>query len=301
MENNTKKYRNNNAAPIWGIFLLFLGVVLLLQTFNVLPWGLWETLWRFWPVLVIMIGLAILFRNFNVWLLSLLTIIILGGSLGIAIWQNNNIQIDITTRNYSQPIGNLEQSQVDIDFTAGQLMISDLHGTSISFFEAQAEARGDISSMDVNFNQDGKLGRLSLDSVNQQHWPTVGISWNVDFTTKIPIAFDIKSTASTNNLELGDLRISDFHLNTNASTSEINLPSPSGTMLVNIEANAAALDITIPDNAEAKVDVTTNLSTLNIDNRFIKEGNYYITKNYNNASNRIELEIRSKVSTVTIN
>jgi predicted membrane protein len=72
-------------------------------------------------------------------------------------------------------------------------------------------------------------------------------------------------------------------------------------MSVIIEANAATLDITIPDNAEAQVDVTTNIGTLNIDNRFIKEGNYYKTKNYNEASDHIELEIRSNVSTVTIN
>jgi hypothetical protein len=301
MENNTKKYRSYNAAPIWGIFLLFLGIVLLLQTFNVLPWDLWETLWRFWPALIIMVGLAILFRNFNIWLISFLAVIILGGSLGLAIWQNNNMQREISIKNYSQPITDLEQSLVAIDFTAGQLTIADLPVTSVSLFEAQVEARNDISSMDVNFDQEGKLGRLSLDSINQQHWPTGGISWNVDFTTKIPITFDIKSTASTNKLELGTLKISDFHLNTNASTSDINLPSPFGIMSVKIEANAATVDITIPDNAQAKVEVTTNVGTFNIDNRFIKEGNYYMTKNYNNASDHIELEIRSNVSTVTIN
>ncbi len=74
-------------APIWGIFLLFLGVVFLLQTLNVLPWGLWGTLWRFWPVLIIIIGLGILLHRYNVWLVSLLILAILGACLGIAIWQ----------------------------------------------------------------------------------------------------------------------------------------------------------------------------------------------------------------------
>lgn len=48
-------------VPVWGIFLLFLGILFLLQTFNILPWGLWGTLWRFWPVLII-IGLSLLLR-----------------------------------------------------------------------------------------------------------------------------------------------------------------------------------------------------------------------------------------------
>jgi hypothetical protein len=75
------------SAPVWGIFLLFLGIVFLLQTSGILPWGLWGTLWRFWPVLIIIIGIGILLRGRNVWLVSLLILAILGVCLGIAAWQ----------------------------------------------------------------------------------------------------------------------------------------------------------------------------------------------------------------------
>ncbi len=74
-------------VPVWGIYLLFLGVLFLLQTFEVLPWPLWGTLWRFWPVLIIIIGMGILLRHFNPWLVSLLILAILFACLGIAIWQ----------------------------------------------------------------------------------------------------------------------------------------------------------------------------------------------------------------------
>ena len=74
-------------VPVQGSFLVFLGVVLLLQTLDVLPWGLWRTLWRFWPVLIIITGLGILLRRYNVWLISLLVLVVLGAGLGIAIWQ----------------------------------------------------------------------------------------------------------------------------------------------------------------------------------------------------------------------
>ncbi len=74
-------------APVWGIFLLFLGIVFLLQTLEILPWGLWGTLWRFWPVLIIIIGVSILLRGRNVWLVSLLILAMLGACLGIAVWQ----------------------------------------------------------------------------------------------------------------------------------------------------------------------------------------------------------------------
>jgi len=74
-------------VPLFGIFLLFLGIVLLLQTFQVLPWALWGVLWRFWPVLIIIIGLNILLRRYNPWLVSALVLALLVACLGLAIWQ----------------------------------------------------------------------------------------------------------------------------------------------------------------------------------------------------------------------
>ncbi len=75
-------------VPIWGIMLLFLGIVFLLQNFGLLSWAIWGTLWRFWPVLLIMTGLGIMLRRFNVWLVSLLMVALLLACLGIAIWQS---------------------------------------------------------------------------------------------------------------------------------------------------------------------------------------------------------------------
>ncbi len=81
------KGQGEHHIPVGGIFVLFLGIVFLLQSLSFLPWGLWETLWRFWPVLIIIIGLGILLRRQNVWLVSLLILILLFACLGIAYWQ----------------------------------------------------------------------------------------------------------------------------------------------------------------------------------------------------------------------
>lgn len=98
-------------APIWGIFLLFLGIVFLLQSLNVLPWELWGTLWRFWPVLLIVTGLSILFGRYNVWLVSLLIMALLFACLGIAIWQYEpSLPVEPNTKSYSAPLGGSEQA-----------------------------------------------------------------------------------------------------------------------------------------------------------------------------------------------
>lgn len=82
-----EKQVRRNDIPTGGIFLVFLGVVLLLQSLDVLPWSLWNTLWRFWPVLLIISGLSILLRRYNVWIVSALIMALLLACLGLAIWQ----------------------------------------------------------------------------------------------------------------------------------------------------------------------------------------------------------------------
>ena len=99
-----KKPQRVVGVSIWGIFLLFLGIVFLLQTLNILPWSLWVTLWQFWPVLIIIIGLDILLRRYNAWLVSLLVLAILGACLGIAIWQHGpSLSSGIVTKAIQSP------------------------------------------------------------------------------------------------------------------------------------------------------------------------------------------------------
>ncbi|MCL0038665.1 DUF5668 domain-containing protein [Dehalococcoidia bacterium] len=79
----TKSPRKHHIS-IWGIILVFVGVVLLLQNFNILPWGLWAMLWRFWPVILIIIGLNIVVGRHKPWLSTVL-VVVLGAFLGVAV------------------------------------------------------------------------------------------------------------------------------------------------------------------------------------------------------------------------
>jgi hypothetical protein len=47
---------------MWGIVLLFVGGVLLLQNFNVIEFY-WRNIWKFWPVFLIISGVNILFNR----------------------------------------------------------------------------------------------------------------------------------------------------------------------------------------------------------------------------------------------
>lgn len=53
----------NNGAIIWGVLLVFAGLMLLYTSLGGLPWSAWGEVWKFWPVLVVLAGTHIIVGN----------------------------------------------------------------------------------------------------------------------------------------------------------------------------------------------------------------------------------------------
>ncbi|MFC2072168.1 LiaI-LiaF-like domain-containing protein [Chloroflexota bacterium] len=295
--------------PIRGIFLIFLGVVFLLQTLNVLPWALWGGLWRFWPVLIIILGLGILLRHLNVWLVSLLILCLLGACLGIAIWQYEAsvpaIPAGPTTNSYSEPLDGLEQAQIDVDFTAGSLTISSLPSSSPNFVEANSKVSNGGGSVRRDFHHQGSEGRLHLstEGVKRQSWFSGEdwLRWEVKFTRNIPLTIDIGSAASDMNISLDELEVTELRLDIDAGNCKVKMPSSAGITYGYIDVAVANLEVTIPDGVAAKFKTDVSMGNLQIDeSRFPKNGNYYMSRDFESAKNRVELEIDCDVGRVQV-
>ena len=80
-----ERRRDRGPFPLWGLILVALGVVFLLQNLGVLGWGVWGTLWRFWPVVLLLIGLNIILRGQSPWLMLGITVVVLIGVIAAAV------------------------------------------------------------------------------------------------------------------------------------------------------------------------------------------------------------------------
>jgi len=302
MTNEPRQGDSGNFAPIWGIFLLFIGVIFLLQTLNVFSWSLWDSLWRFWPAIIIIIGICILLRRRSIWLASLLTVIILGACLGIAISQQGGVKPDssTTTAVYTQPAGNVQQANVNIDFTAGRLDMDDLPADSQYLVRAETETRDNTPSLKAVFGTQGATANLDLTAINQQRWPGRGINWQLFFKPGVKMDIDIKMAAGTGELDCSNLSLARLNIDLNAGSLDLSLPEPSGSVPVNIKANAASAVIRLPADAAARIQGSANVGTLDIDDRFTKRGDDWYTANYDGATNRFELDVQSNVGKVEI-
>ena len=206
-----KKPQQSHGALIWGIILLFLGIVFLLQVLDVLPWALWVTLWRFWPLLIIIIGLNILLRRQNLWLVGALVLVLLGASLGVAIWQYDQAS-DTGIKSYSEPLSGLERAMVEINFDGGSLSVGSLTYGSSKLVDVEAAVHEKGGGIGANFHKQNSEGtlHLSTEGVGRVFWGGPWIDWDVKLNGDIPLKMDIQSAASNLSLDLDKLLVTEF-------------------------------------------------------------------------------------------
>lgn len=51
---------HRHQSVIGPLILITIGVIFLLNNFGILPWSVWDSIWRFWPVLLIIWGIQII-------------------------------------------------------------------------------------------------------------------------------------------------------------------------------------------------------------------------------------------------
>jgi len=289
-----KPQRRDACVPFWGIFFLFLGIVFLLQTLNVLPWGLWRTLGRFWPVILIALGICLVMRRFNVWLVSLIIFALFFGSLGIAYWQYEPTRIEQPgAMSYSEPLDNLKKAQVDIDFAAGNLNLGSLPSGTPNLMEANTR---------VDFRRQDSEAKVSLSrsGVGWPFWDEGRDRWRVDLAQNVPLVMNAKLDMTNTVLDLSQLQVTELKIDADLTNCNVKIPS-SGTTSGYIKVDLTTLELTIPEGVAAKMKIQADLTPLTInERRFPKKGDYYISSDYETARNRVELEIDADLSTVQV-
>lgn len=297
-----EKQKREYGIPVGGVVLLFLGVIFLLQTLNVIPWGLWGTLWQYWPVILIVIGLGILLRHYNVWLMSLIILAALFACLGLAIWQYTPSPTTSTvTESYSRPLDNLERAQVKMDFPVGDFSIASLPASSQNLVEAGFEKSGGVLRTD--FRRDGNTGMLDLrlERDSGPFWNSGDASWSALFSRNIPLTMDVKSAVSNLDVDLSELNVTDLKIKLDVGNYKVTLPASAGKTIVNIDSALSNLDIFVPEGVALKLKAKADLASAEIDqSRFPKEGDYYISPDFNTAKNRIEMEFKGSLGRVSV-
>jgi hypothetical protein len=255
-------------GPIfWPILIIVIGVLFLLSNLGMLPFSPWE-LWRLWPLILVVIGLDILLEI----------------TLGRGRAGKESLSIDRDS---------LSEAEVAFEFGAGELSV-----------EAGASAgkllEGEFTD-DVEYQLRDR--RLKIYS-RPEWWGWWGWHerrWTARLARDIPLKLRFQVGACQSDLDLSDLRVTDFSLESGAADTRVRFPREAGMTRAQVKAGAASVKLTIPEGVAARITSAVAIGSFDVDTRrFPRSGSGYESPDYATAANKLDLRVEGGVGSVTV-
>ncbi len=139
---------------------------------------------------------------------------------------------------------------VEIDFGVGELRLG--AGSGDLLLDADVEYSEEDLKPEISYEAQDSVGRLHLRVEEMKHirhpWRSL---WDLKFTDKIPLTFDISIGANKGELDFTGLRVRDLEINTGASSSVITFDKPNPETLERIEISAGAARVRLKNLGNA--------------------------------------------------
>jgi hypothetical protein len=134
-------------------------------------------------------------------------------------------------------------------------------------------------------------------------WDRAPYSWTMGVTAEVPLRLRVETGAADAELDLSNLRLADLRLRTGASETRVMLPAAAGYTRVDAEGGAASIRFRVPDGVAARVRSSIALGSTDVDEaRFPRAagGSAWESPGFDAAPNRVEIEVRGGVGSVSV-
>lgn len=128
-------------------------------------------------------------------------------------------------------------------------------------------------------------------------------AWRAGLTAEVPLRLRIEIGAADADIDLTGLRLAELRLRTGASETRVALPAEAGFTRVDAEGGAAAIRLRVPDGVAARIRTSIALGSTDVDLvRFPRNaaGSGWESPDYETAANRVEIEVRGGIGSVSV-
>lgn len=298
-----------------GFLTLFLSVVLLLTTSNIVPWGIWLFVWQFWPMLFVFFGMAFLMRRWNVNFLAGISIFLLiSGIMSYGLWTTWENQY-FNTENFAEINENnivetkfsneipkkTEEADVRIIFGASKIKLGSLTDSGNNLLY-----NGTHSSNSFTLNERmeavGDKAKLTLKTpIVKKPFNSKSINeLNLGFSQKPDYSFDISAGVSSLDLDFQSLKVKSLELDAGASDIKVRFGDNTNCD-VNVKSGASVIRLYLPKSLGVQVTSKSALTTNNFsDFGLIKKNKSWESKDFSKIKNKINIDLESGVSKIEL-
>lgn len=295
---------------MWGLVLLFIGGILLLENFNIIHFY-WSSVWRFWPVFLIIAGVNILFNRNRSQLGGFVSIGILIFTLAVLFVKGQYAPAD--QENGRKWIGERIKEEMNAEGSYEELTFSEPYRDSlvkrtilnISGGGTSFELKGETDSL-LTAHVQKRTGDFSLqhelqDSVSVLNFKMNGKSnWSigdggndVDLSLNKKPEWDINMSmgAGEVNFDFSDYKVRRFNFDGGAAALDTKFGELLPLTEIKVKTGVANVKINIPNASGCRIVAKTGLSAKDFDGfTKLKDGTYE-TPGYARASNKIFINL----------
>ncbi len=285
---------------VGAVLMLSIGCVFLLANLGYLAIDAWQVIIRLWPVLLIAIGLDILIGRRAVWL-SLIGLVLVLAILAGGIWyygvQSGELQT--SGKEISQTLEGIEQAKIDLEPGVGQVSISKGLANDLLFSGTIPEK----IQIRHNFTQEGNNGTFTIRSGEnttifmkgrENKW-----DWNIKLSPKPLIDLKIGLGVGSCRIDLTGIKMKALDVSLGVGDAQITLPSE-GQFQAKVDGAIGQIIIFLPEGMGLRINSHTGLGNFNAPPEFMKIGDYYQTKGFDHATNRVDLNVSQAIGRIAV-
>lgn len=293
----------------WGFLFVTIGVLIFAARFDWLRFD-WDLTWDLWPLVLILAGILIIarkssFKPFLSAITGIITGLIIYGSIVSVThfhfwdddWDRRTEWRSETNNYYIDYDSGIEKANLELAAGAGKITIRGTTDDLISGYSRGAKVKYTFNSRVrddeayIDFEMSNKKFRIFQDDIDNSLILSLNEnpSWNLDLSIGAAKAI----------FELDQYKIEDLTLKTGATDIELKLGDRSERTSVSVEMGAANLEIQIPRESGCQIRGKLVLGDKDF-NGFRKVNNIYKTENFDDADNKIYIEINGAVANVEV-
>ena len=295
---------------MWGIVLLFIGGVLLLENFNIIEFY-WGRVWRFWPIFLIIGGVNILFTKNKSQIAGIISIAILVITLGILFYkgqQPRQQKVTISSHTeesddsdaprdvtYSHPYTDSASVKTILNISGGGTSF-DLKGATDSLIIADVQRK--LGNFSLETNKTDSITSVSFKMKGKSKWNMGEGGNDVDLKLNANPIWEVHMNmgAGEVDFDLSGFKVREFNFDGGAAALNIKFGDLLPITDVNVKTGVADVKINVPATSGCRIKTKTGLSSKDFTGFTKLEEGLYESPNYKTSVKKIFINLDGGLS-----
>lgn len=298
--------KNERRGGLFGpLLLISAGVLFLLNNLGIVDWNIWLSLLSLWPIILIGIGLDLLIgrrSTIGSLVVALVVLALLFGGAWYLV-QGSGPSGATASHPISQPLAGVERADIQIRAGAGDVQLGPLGGQD-QLIEGEVMLRPN-QELAETFTTSGDQATYYLGIIgsNIVLAPTLGRSntekWDLSLSQEATLDLNLTVGAGDADVDLTRLDLSALAFHIGVGDGTVVLPEQ-GQFKARVDGGIGKLVVRIPPEMAARITADSGIGSMDVDDYFERQGDVWVTPGYEDAENRVEIEVDIGIGSIVI-